>query len=264
MLQLIVFRGQANLAHATAYGFFATDAGEGSSTAAGIAVSEQDVRDVGIASGLAADEAGTTSTGYRLRKRRAINKNPESRAAMLLHSGMSLPEPTLDFETGGGGVDRIITLRIRALRKQEPLPVFAEGDVIIGMTEALGARRNKESGEIAEDGPDPLLSSSSSSSDDGEDEEDSESSRGEVEEQEGGELQLLTSDEARRRKRRRTGRRTRSHTNVFRVCAVYWGTKAYVNMMVDGNGAAGQSAMAAGRATAGQNCFAVCRLVKAG
>ena len=182
---------------------------------------------MGVASGLA-DHGGEDTLASRLRKRRAIRRNPESHAGMLLRSGAALPEPDL-----GCSSDQVVTLRIRMLRRkkaevQRLLPVFAEGDVIVGVTESLGSKRgnayeeNKREPLVSDDDDDPP----SASDDDDE--------------------QL---------------RRTRQHTYVFRVCAVYWGVKAYVSMLVDG---AGQQSMAAGRATAGQNCFAVCRLLKAG
>ena len=253
---------QANLDHASAYGFFADESNSR------VAVSEQDVQDVAEASAYAGTEQ--RSTHYRLRKRRSIMRNPDSHAAQLLLSGCALPEPVMDDSSS----NNVITLRIRWLnsRKQQEnkmLPVFAEGDTIVGVTEAN--RRHDEMSTSEEDsdedqgeeeglgyavGNDAVDASSSSS----EDLDDNENGGGVADEEAG----LLAGGE--RRQRRIMMRKTRTHTHVFRVCAVYWGIKAYVNMMTAGQQqvSSSSSSMESGRATATQNCFVVCRLVKAG
>jgi len=215
-----------------------------------ITVREQDVLDVAEASGIHVD-ASSSSVHSRLRKRRAIARNPDSRAAQLLQSGQALPEPFLEFD--GPNDDRIITLRIRSLQKGVLLPVFAEGDVIVGVAKALKGKKKKRnsSSEDSDQDEDEGLSAS-------EDEDNMSSSGSELDSDEGG---LLLGGQRKEEKLKRT----RTHTSIFRVCSVYWGTRAYVKVMTaEGNSPSATDAMAAGRATAGQNCFAVCRLLKAG
>lgn len=213
-----------------------------------IPASEQDVLDVAKAS------SADRTAHYRLRKRRAIARNPDSRAARLLNSCTALPEPDLF-----GGSEKVITLRIRSLKKgsqQHLLPVFAEGDVIVGVAKALKGKGRKKGDSL------DLGEEYDSDEDESKgDEEDDESDSGQDEEEEEDEdedLLMLIGE----KKKKKKLRRTRTHTSVFSVCAVYWGTRAYVNMMVDGSGH--RSAMEDGRAAAGQNCFVVCRIVKAG
>ena len=253
--QILPEKMQANLEHASAYGFFADE------NSSAIAVSEQDVQDVAEASAIGEQQ----SMHYRLRKRRAIMRNPDSHAAQLLCSGGMLPEPVLD-----GSDNSVVTLRIRwlnnrKLQERGMLPVFAEGDTIVGVTEASRGKEGEMSSSDDDDGDSggggnndndtDGRSSSSSSSEDVDAEEADE---------EGG---LLAGGV--RRERRIMMRKTRTHTHVFRVCAVYWGVKAYVNMMIGGGGSAllsasSSSSMESGRASATQNCFVVCRLITAG
>ena len=227
---------QANIEQATAMGFFADN----------IPASEQDVADVAEAS------SAERSAHYRLRKRRAISQNPDSQAAKLLNSCMALPEPDLGVTS-----ERVITLRVRCLKKDSQLPVFGEGDVIVGVAKAIKSKRRKKENDVVsddddeEEGDDDFLWSDDDDEVDGE-EEDEESD-------EDPDLLMLLGQKPKKKERLR---RTCTHTSVFSVCAVYWGTRAYVNMMVDGSGH--RSAMEDGRAAAGQNCFVVCRIVKAG
>lgn len=77
--------------------------------------------------GRANDDGFEGSVASRLRKRRAIQSNPDSRAAILLRSGVALPEPALDVGDG----DRVVTLRVRALGGRWVLSADCEGCVFV-------------------------------------------------------------------------------------------------------------------------------------
>lgn len=141
--------------------------------------------------------------------------------------------------------------------------MFNEGDVIVGVTDVGSrkkSRRKKKDGVDFSDDDDE----DGGSDEEGFDSEGEYGSGGDEDDEDGNESdELILDDEEKGTKREKNAQskrnRIRTHTNIFRVCAVYWGNKAYVNMMVDGAAAKVPSSVAADK-----NCFVVCRLLKAG
>jgi hypothetical protein len=182
-----------------------------------------------------------------------ILSDPSTRAAHLICSNATLPEPVMEFGPRTGG-DRLITLRLRALNKKV-LPEVFDGDIITGTyySSSTKRRRKKQTGKSKQRKGDTDMdnSSSDSSSDDDNDDQDEESESQSSDDSDSG-----SEDRQGRQKRKR---RKKIHTHVFRILSVHWGLKAYVNLVMEG--ASARRGGGNNRSTSEKNCFAVCELV---
>lgn len=192
-------------------------------------VTEQDVADLNAALG----STEGISRSARLRKRKAIASNPESNAALLVSSSETLPEPVWDM-----GIEAdpssVVTLRVRSIAPPiMKLPDFSEGDIIVGIVQLKRRRaRGSEDGSEDEGADKDREDEDATATSNGEDDEDDEDDTG------------------------------TNPVRVFRVHGVYWGIRAYVNMVMDGLASAEVRRAAAARSRSENNCFLVCSVVK--
>ncbi len=112
-------------------------------------VSEREVSRVQAALGWAdeddEDDDEDDDVARKVRQRRktssraVIRRNPDGHASMLLESSKTLPEPVWDL--GIEDTSTVVTLRLRSIVKNKPLPEFAEGDMITGISDPVKKRR---------------------------------------------------------------------------------------------------------------------------
>lgn len=208
-------------------------------------VTERDVADLNDALG----RTEGLSRSERLRKRKGIAKAPDSSAALLMGSAETLPEPVLDVDVGDPS--SVVTLRVRSISPPiMKLPDFAEGDIVVGVVQRNKQQKKTMSkgltaGPVASDGAgsdgdaNAAENDGGDNDDDDDDDESGSSDNGRADDENDGQV-----------------------IRVFRVHGVYWGIRAYVNMMVDGMASAEARRASAARSRSENNCFLVCSVVK--
>ena len=228
---------RAQLQNASTMGYF--EAGSLQPTRR-VNASEHDVADVESALGWNAYQQGRSRSAAKA----AIRRNPESSASLLLESCKALPEPVWDL--GIEDTSAVVTLRVRCIgKKGKSLPDFAEGDMVTGI-EARRRANKKGRGQDRSDNDD----------DDDYDEDDEFNVGGGSDHEE---VPGDANDDDSRLRPRRAKRKKEAISRVYRILAVFWGTRAYVSMMVDRD-----SKPVLRTRSEGHNCFLVCSLVKAG